>query len=191
MVFRISELSKTALTPLYCALVRPHLEYAMEVNAPKPRADINQMERVSRLATRLARGLCHVPYEERLRQLNLFSLERRRIGTDLILAFKGEVDLNLSDFLIRGHTYLLLQGPSHLRRRSGAFSVRVLKYWNRLPVHLVLSPSVSSKNGCTVNGPKSSLCNLCPHSLAIFPILLPQTLVFPNPQSRISLCGYY
>ncbi len=110
--------------------------------------DINQ-----RLATRLARGLRHVPYEERLRQLNLFSLERRRLRADLILAFKifkGEVDLNPSGFFLRPpraglleHTYRLLQGPSRLRQGSGAFSVRVVKYWNRLPAHLVLAPSVS------------------------------------------------
>ncbi len=99
------------------------------------------------------RGLRHVPYEERLRQLNLFSLERRRLRADLILAFKifkGEVDLNSSEFFIRppraglrGHIYRLLQEPSRLRRRSSAFSVRVVKYWNRRPAHLVLAPSVS------------------------------------------------
>ncbi len=146
------ELSKTAFTPLYCALVRPHREYAMEAKAPTLRADINQLERVQRLATRLVRGLRHVPYEERLRQLNLFSLKGRRLRADLILAFKifkGEVDLNPAEFFLRppraglrGHTYRLLQGPSRLRRRSSAFSVRIVKYWNRLPAHLVLAPSV-------------------------------------------------
>ncbi len=125
----------------------------MEANAPTLRADINQLERVQRIATRLVRGLRHVPYEDMLRQLNLFSVERRRLRADLMLAFKifkGEVDLNPSEFCLRpprvgvlGHTYRLLQGPSRLRRRSGAFSVRVVKYWNRLPVHLVLAPSVS------------------------------------------------
>ncbi len=50
----------------------PHLKYAMAVNAPTLRADINQLERVQRLAARLVRGLRHVPYEVRLRQLNLF-----------------------------------------------------------------------------------------------------------------------
>ncbi len=144
------ELSKTAFTPLYYALVRPHLEYAMEAHIPTLRADINQLKRDQRLASRLMRGLRHVPYEERLRPLNHFSLERRRLRADLSLAFnifKGEVDLNPSEFFprppragLRGHTYRLLQGPSRLRRTSGAFSVRVVKY--RLPAHLVLAPSV-------------------------------------------------
>ncbi len=90
----------------------------MEANAPTLRADINQLERVERLVTRLVRGPHHVPYEVRLRQLNLFSLEHRRPQADLIMAFKifkGEVDLNPSDFFLhppraglQGHTYRLL-----------------------------------------------------------------------------------
>ncbi len=176
------ELSKTAFTPLYCALVRPHLEYAMEINAPTLRPDINQVERVQRLVTRLVRGLNHAPYEERLRQLKLFSLEYRRLRADLILSFKiikGEVHLNPSEFFLRptradlqGHIYRLQQGPSRLRRRSGAFSVRVVKFWNRLSAHLVLPPSVCIfKNSWIVIGPKSSLqylCNFCPHSFFQF-----------------------
>ncbi len=76
----------------------------MEANAPTQRADINQLERVQRLATRLVRGLRHVSYEGRLCQLSLFSLERRRLQADLILAFKifkGEVGLNPSEFFLR------------------------------------------------------------------------------------------
>ncbi len=104
---------------------------------------------------RLVRGLRQAPYEERLLQLNPLSLEPRRLRADLIKGFKifkGEIDLKPSNFFLRppraglrGHTCRLLQGPSRLRRRSGAFSVRVVKYWNRLPTPLVLSLSVSSK----------------------------------------------
>ncbi len=69
----------------------------MEVNSPMLRADINQLERAQRLTTRQVRGRRHVPYEERLRQPNLFSLERRRLRADLILAFnilKGDFYLS-------------------------------------------------------------------------------------------------
>ncbi len=138
--------------PLDDTSERPNSQHFRMIDA-RLRADINQLGRVQRLSTRLVRGLRHVPYEERLRQLNLFSLERRRLRADLILAFKifkGEVNLNSFEFFLRlpraslrGHTYRLLQGRSRLRRRSGAFLVRVVKFWNRLPAHLVLSPSVS------------------------------------------------
>ncbi len=99
-------------------------KYAMKANAPTLRADINHLERVQRLATRLVRRLRHVPYEGMLRQFNLFSLERRHLRVDLILAytiFKGEVDLNPSEFFlrppragVRGHTCRILQGPSRI-----------------------------------------------------------------------------
>ncbi len=87
----------------------------MEAKIPTLRAGVYQLESVKHLATRLVRGLSHVPYEKRLRQLNLFSLERRRLRDDLTLAFKifkGDIDLSLSDFFfrppragLRGHTY--------------------------------------------------------------------------------------
>ncbi len=98
------EQSKTAFTQLCCGLARPYLEYAIEANAPTARAEINQLEREQRLATRLVRGLRLVPYEERPRQLSLFSLEHRRLRANLILVFKifeVEVDLNPSELFLR------------------------------------------------------------------------------------------
>ncbi len=142
------DVSKAAFISLYCAILRPHLEYAMEANSLTLRADSNQLERIQRLATRLVSGHHQVLHEERFRQLNLLSLERKHLRADLILAFrifKGEADLNSSDFSSAhptGYTYRVLQGPNHLRRSSGAFSVRVVKYWDRLLALLVMSPSV-------------------------------------------------
>ncbi len=51
------------------------------------RRDIALMEHIQHLATRMVKGMRESPYEDRLRQLNIFSLERHRLRGDLILAY--------------------------------------------------------------------------------------------------------
>ncbi len=63
-------------------------EYGMPDCLPNLVADINHLERIQRLATRLVTGIGHLPYEERLQWLGLHALQRRWLWVDLITAFK-------------------------------------------------------------------------------------------------------
>ena len=76
------------LRSLYTSLIRPHLDYASIIWNPYQLSDIRLLEQVQRRVTQQVFQLKDLPYDERLRSLNLPSLFYRRRRMDMIMIYK-------------------------------------------------------------------------------------------------------
>ena len=136
---------------LYKSLVRPHLEYCNSIWSPYMVKDIKLMESVQRRATKIVPTLSLLPYEERLKLLDLPTLKYRR-RSDMIITYKmlnGLIDIDRESFFrmsnsyTRGHCKKLYKPFSRLKIRSQFLSQRVIDEWNSLPNSVVSSVSLS------------------------------------------------
>ena len=107
-----SHKSQDIIMLLYKSLVRPHLEYCVQAWRPSLVKDISLLESVQRRVTRMVPNINTLSYEQRLKYLNLTTLEMRRLRGDLIEVFKilnkfDAVDQSLffsaSETNLRGH----------------------------------------------------------------------------------------
>ena len=127
---------------LYKSLVRPQLEYANQVWAPRLVKHITMLENVQRRATKLVPGLSDLGYEDRLRRLKLPTLAYRRLRGDLIEVYKvmsGKYDPDVCKGLINrregerstGHPLKFFKERPKLDLRKNGFPHRVVDIWNR------------------------------------------------------------
>ncbi|PKU31903.1 hypothetical protein llap_17791 [Limosa lapponica baueri] len=75
---------------LYLALVRPHLKYCVQFWVPHYRKDMDMEGHAGvfpEKGNEAGEGSGEKSYEERLRELGLFSLEKRRLRGDLITLY--------------------------------------------------------------------------------------------------------
>ena len=84
---RVVSRSGAVIIPLCSVLVRPYLEYRIQLWAPQFKKDRELLERVQWGGSKMVRDLEPLPYKEMLRDLGLFSLEKAEKG-DLINVYK-------------------------------------------------------------------------------------------------------
>ena len=141
------------LIPLFIGLVRPVLEYANPVWSPMYKKDIIRVESVQRHFTKRISGLNHLSYHERLRALNIPSLEYRRSRGDMIETYKivhniydkltTKTLFKKNDCITRTNSKKLFKPHCVTKKFQHFFSNRIINTWNSLPERIVNAESLN------------------------------------------------
>ena len=142
------------LVPLFKSLVRPILEYGNVVWSNGIKKYMNKIENVQRKFTKHVKGLQNLSYEERLKKLQLPSLEYRQTRGDMLQVFKiarNYYDKNSTESIfdfnsssrLRGHNFKINKPRINKTKFQRFFSNRVINKWNDLPCDIVNAKSLN------------------------------------------------
>jgi ribonuclease P/MRP protein subunit RPP40 len=150
----ISSRSQEVYLKLFLALVRPILEYAIDLWRPFHKKDLKALEQVQRRFTKRVTGLYDVPYERRLQRLQIPSLWWRYMRGGIITLYKimqdGYGGSSLRSYFTicanatRGHPMKLAVSYHRHEWARHTFFARVIPIWNSLPELTVMAPNVNS-----------------------------------------------
>ncbi len=141
-------INREAFEVLYGVLVRPQLEYAIQLWSPYQAGLKENIERTQRRATKLVKGIRNRSYEERLKYLNLMTTQERRDRGDSIMTYNilsNNIDMGTfkledsNEHRTRGHTRKLAVIRSRTEIRRNFFTNRIVNRWNALGQRTVLS----------------------------------------------------
>ena len=145
-----------SLKQLYLTLVRPHLDYACQVWDPHLAKDKAKLEKVQKLACRMAARRWDAGYQDLLEIFELSSLEERRLDLKLGLLFKilhefcyfpeTESFTTLRNYCSSRSTHCLqLTVPfAHTNSYKYSFFPHTIQQWNSLDTSCVFANSYTS-----------------------------------------------
>ena len=159
MACSFSYRDKESWLKLYRLYVRPHLECCGQAWSPWTESDIEILENVQKRAIRMTCNLKGSSYEERLREVNMFTLVERRQRGDMIEVWKllhGKEKIDVSAILTKVDDYSsrtgmrssdslsLVPPTARLEIKKNFFTNRVVAPWNALPASIKNADSIDS-----------------------------------------------
>lgn len=139
--------------PAFQAYVIPVLMYGSQVWNPLLIKDKMCLEKVQRRFTKNIRGLSALSYSDRLKELGAISLDMRRLYADMTMVYKfqhklvnipaASVGLSTCVSCTRGSDIRLIPRCSVNRKSAALFCGRAPPMWNKLPIQITSSHSLS------------------------------------------------
>src|SRR5215469_14723869 len=141
--------SKNIILPLYKSLVRPHLECAVQLWSPFLEKDIAKIEKIQKRATKMIPELRGKSYTQKLKDLDIHSLETKRLRGRFIEVFKilNKFDnVGYKKFfrfdnnnITRSNGQKLRNRRSEINMAKNFFTNEVVGRWNDLPREVINS----------------------------------------------------